>query len=149
MSTYTHRTIIVPAQFQQLAQGLCEAAAEGDAGKGMFTTGLSETGTEPATHYISSGPIYESLADLLPLTTVAYEEEDTTETTRPGNVPVVEGLAAQAGIALPPGTIAALFDAIDATELGPWAAMARLGLVMVVAVDAPTDTTAYMPGIAR
>ena len=37
---YTHRTIIVPAAFQQLAQGLCEAAAEGDAGKGMFTTGL-------------------------------------------------------------------------------------------------------------
>ena len=133
MSEYTHRTIIVPAVFQQLAQGLCEAAAEGDAGKGMFTTGLSETGTEPATHYISSGQIYEGLADLLPLTTVAYEEDDAAETTRPGNVAFVEGLAAQAGITLPPGTIAALFDAIDVTELGPWAAMARLGLVMVQA----------------
>ena len=142
MSQYTHRTIIVPAQFQQLAQGLCEAAAEGDAGKGMFTTGLSETGTEPATHYISSGPIYESLADLLPLTTVAYEEEDAAETTRPGNVAFVEELAAQAGIALPPGTIAALFDAIDVTELGPWAAMARLGLVMAqaeAAAQAPAE----------
>ena len=128
MSTYTHRTIIVPAQFQQLAQGLCAAAAEGDAGKGMFTTGLSETGTEPATHYISSGPIYESLADLLPLTTVAYEEEDAAETTRPGNVAAVESIAAQAGFTLPPGTIAALFGAIDVTELGPWAAMARLDL---------------------
>ena len=133
MSEYTHRTIIVPAQFQQLAQALCEAAAEGDAGKGMFTTGLSATGALPATHYISSGPIYESLADLLPLTTVAYEEEDAAETTRPGNVAFVEGLAAQAGITLPPGTIAALFDAIDVTELGPWAAMARLGLVMAQA----------------
>ena len=99
----------------------------------MFTTGLSETGTEPATHYISSGPIYESLADLLPLTTVAYEEDDAAETTRPGNVPVVEAIALQAGFTLPPGTIAALFDAIDVTELGPWAAMARLGLVMVQA----------------
>ncbi len=130
MSQYTHRTIIVPAAFQQLAQGLCAAAAEGDAGAGMFTTGLSATGALPATHYISSGPIYESLADLLPLTTVAYEEEDAAETTRPGNVPVVEGLAAQAGITLPPGTIAALFYAIDVTELGPWAAMARLGLAI-------------------
>ena len=142
MSQYTNRTIIVPAQFQQLAQGLCAAAAEGDAGKGMFTTGLSETGTEPATHYISSGPIYESLADLLPLTTVAYEEEDAAETTRPGNVAFVEGLAAQAGITLPPGTIAALFDAIDVTELGPWAAMARLGLAMVqaeAAAQAPAE----------
>ena len=130
MSQYTHRTIIVPAAFQQLAQGLCEAAAEGDAGAGMFTTGLSETGTEPATHYISSGPIYESLADLLPLTTVAYEEEGAAETTRQGNVPVVEGLAAQAGITLPPGAIAALFDAIDVTELGPWGAMARMSLAI-------------------
>ena len=133
MSQYTHRTIICPAAFQQLAQGLCAVAAEGDAGAGMFTTGLSATGALPATHYISSGPIYESLADLLPLTTVAYEEEDAAETTRPGNVPVVEGLAAQAGITLPPGAIAALFYAIDVTELGPWAAMARLGLVMVQA----------------
>ncbi len=131
MSQYTHRTIIVPAAFQQLAQGLCAAAAEGDAGAGMFTTGLSATGALPATHYISSGPIYESLADLLPLTTVAYEEEDAAETTRPGNVPVVEGLAAQAGITLPPGTIAALFYAIDVTELGPWAAMARMGVTVV------------------
>ena len=30
-------------------------------------------------------------------------------------------------------TVAALFDAIDVTELGPWAAMARLGLVMAQA----------------
>ena len=135
MSEYTHRNIIVPAAFQQLAQGLCEAAAEGDAGKGMFTTGLSETGTEPATHYISSGPIYESLADLLPLTTVAYEEDDAAETTRPGNVETVEAIALQAGFALPPGTIAALFDAIDVTELGPWGAMARMGLQLVTGDD--------------
>ena len=128
MSTYTHRTIIVPAAFQALAQGLCEAAADGDAGKGMFTTGLSADGTEPVTHYISSGRIYENLADLLPLTTLAYEEEDAAETTRPGNVETVEAIAAQAGFTLPPGTIAALFDAIDVTELGPWAAMARLDL---------------------
>ena len=81
----------------------------------MFTPTLSATGALPATHYISSGPIYESLADLLPLTTVAYEEEDTAETTRPGNVEAVEAIATQAGFTLPPGTIAALFDAIDVT----------------------------------
>ena len=134
MSQYTHRTIIVPAQFQQLAQGLCAAAAEGDAGAGMFTTGLSETGTEPATHYISSGAIFDDLAALLPLTTVEPSTDDGEPdmvTERPGNVAVVEGLAAQAGITLPPGTIAALFDAIDVSEQGPFEAVARLGLVMV------------------
>ena len=132
MSEYTHRTIIVPAAFQALAQALCEAAAEGAAGTGMFTTGLSETGTEPASHYISSGPIYESFADLLPLTTVAYEQDDAVETTRPGNVETVEAIATQAGFTLPPGTIAALFDAIDVTEINPFEAMARLGVRIVV-----------------
>lgn len=134
MSTYTHRTIIVPAAFQSLAQGLCEAAAEGAAGAGMFTTGLSETGAEPATHYISSGYIFDDFAALLPLTTVEPSTEDGepgTVTERHGNVPGVEGLAAQAGITLPPGTIAALFYAIDVTELGPWAAMARMGVQIV------------------
>ena len=127
-----HRTIIIPASVQPNARALCKGLA-GIAGDGMFVTGLSATGKAPATHYISSGPIYESLADLLPLTTVAYEEEDAAETTRPGNVAAVESIAAQAGFTLPPGTIAALFNAIDVTELGPWAAMARLGLAMVQA----------------
>ena len=132
MSTYTHRTIIVPAAFQSLAQGLCEAAAEGDAGRGMFTTGLSADGTEPATHYISSGYIFDDFAALLPLTTVTYEGEDAAETTRPGNVEAVEAIALQAGFTLPPGTIAALFDAIDVTEINPFEAMARLSLRIVV-----------------
>lgn len=125
---YTHRVIIVPAAFQQLAQGLCEAAAEGDAGKGMFTTPLSPDGTEPATHYISSGPIAAEFGDLLPLTTF---DEDGVPTTRPGDVATVEAIASQAGIDLPAGTIAALFNAIDVTEQEPFAAMARLGLQIV------------------
>ena len=128
MSTYTHRTIIVPAAFQQLAQALCEAAAEGDAGRGMFTTGLSADGTEPATHYISSGPIAAEFGDLLPLTTF---DEEGQSTTRPGDVATVEAIADQAGITLPAGAIAALFDAIDVTELDPWTAMARMGVQIV------------------
>ena len=99
MATWTHRTIIVPAAFQQLAQGLCAAAAEGDAGKGMFTTGLSATGALPATHYISSGYIFDDFAALLPLTTVEPSTDDGEPdmvTERPGNVAFVEGLAAQA-----------------------------------------------------
>ena len=125
---YTHRVIIVPAAFQQLAQGLCEAAAEGDAGKGMFTTGLSADGTEPATYYISSGPIATEFGDLLPLTTFDEEGEPTT---RPGDVATVEAIADQAGISLPAGTIAALFDAIDVTEQEPFTAMSRLGVQIV------------------
>ena len=126
---YTHRVIIVPAAFQQLAQGLCEAVAEGDAGRGMFTTGLSATGELPATHYISSGHIEQQFADILPLTTVTQDGEGLPDIhTRPGNVAAVESMAAQSGIELPPGTIAALFAAIDVSAQGPFEAMARLGL---------------------
>ena len=126
---YTHHTIIVPAAFQQLAQGLCEAIAEGDAGKGMFTTGLSTSGEFPATHYISSGHIEQQFADILPFTTVNQDGEGLPDIhTRPGNVAAVEALAAQAGIDLPPGAIAALFAAIDVSAQGPFEAMARLGL---------------------
>lgn len=126
---YTNRTIIVPAAFQQLAQALCEAIAEGNAGKGMFTTGLSATGETPATHYISSGYIDRQFADILPLTTVDQDGEGLPDIhTRPGNVAAVESMAAQAGIDLPPGTIAALFAAIDVSAQGPFEAMARLGL---------------------
>lgn len=132
--SYTHRVIIVPTAFQQLAQGLCEAAAEGDAGKGMFTTALSATGELPATHYISSGYIFQEFADLLPLTTITEATEEggePTVVTRPGNVAVVEGLAEQAGISLPAGTVAALLAAIDVSEQAPFTAMARLGVRIV------------------
>ena len=129
MSEYTHRNIIVPAAFQQLAQGLCEAIAEGDAGRGMFTTGLSATGETPANHYISSGHIEQQFADILPLTTVNQDGEGLPDIyTRPGNVEAVEAVAAQAGVDLQPGTIAALFAAIDVSYQGPFEAMSRLGL---------------------
>lgn len=136
--SYTHRAIIVPAPFQQLAQGLCAAAAEGDAGKGMFTTGLSADGTKPATHYISSGPIATEFGDLLPLTSFDEEGEPTT---RPGAVATVEAIADRAGITLPAGTIAALFAAIEVTEQEPFTAMARLGVQIVQEAFAGTKST--------
>ncbi len=134
MTQYTHRAMIVPAAFQQLAQGLCEAAAEGDAGKGMFETALSADGMEPAVAFISSGYIEDVFADMLPLTSVTPAEaegEPATTTTRPGKVAEVEAVAAQAGITLPTGTIGALFAAIDVSEQGPFEAMARLGLKLM------------------
>ncbi len=134
MSELTHRALIVPAAFQALSKGLCEAMAEGDAGKGMFTTGLSANGEAPATHYISSGGIVPEFADILPLTTVTPSTEigePNVITTQPGNVSAVEAMAAQAGITLPAGTIAALFDVIDVSEQGPFDAMARLGIKLI------------------
>lgn len=57
-----------------------------------------------------------------------------TVSTRPGQVAVVEAMAAQAGFDLPPGTIGALFEAIDVTdvyEVGPHERLAQLGLAII------------------
>lgn len=53
-----HRCMIIPAALQAQCQSIPEASE-------MWTTGLSLDGAEPATHYISSGLVDQSFADLL------------------------------------------------------------------------------------
>ena len=127
---YAERTMIVTASTQQLAQGLCAGIADGSAGEGMFTTGLSATGLPPATHYISNGPIDSQFADLLPLTT--YTEDG--KQTKLGYPEVIEDLAAQAGIELPEGAVGHLLETAhitDAAVIGPFEVLAKLGLQLV------------------
>lgn len=58
-----HRTIIIPAGMVNAARQLGSEIAPG--GHGMFITGLSPTGNEPATHYVSSGLIDSDFAAIL------------------------------------------------------------------------------------
>ena len=64
MSIQVKKTITVTAQFAPLARQLAAGIA-GEAGKDMWPCALSATGSEPATHYCSSGFITESMAELL------------------------------------------------------------------------------------
>ncbi|MFN9910995.1 MAG: hypothetical protein ACK53L_00335, partial [Pirellulaceae bacterium] len=48
------RTFIVPAAHADLARALCALEA---GGAGMFTTGLSADGTEPASYFVSTGQV--------------------------------------------------------------------------------------------
>ena len=52
MSTFTHATVIVA--------DADKAAAQADLGEGFFATALSADGTEPVTHWMSSGPFYNT-----------------------------------------------------------------------------------------
>ena len=131
-SIYTNLTIILPAAAQALAQGLCQAAA-GEAGAGMFTTGLSATGEAPATHFISSGAVEPKFADILPLSTITTVDEVETVTRSAGDVAAVIQLAKDAGQTADAKTIGGLFAALDVTAQDPFAAMARLGLQLVAA----------------
>jgi len=127
MTIYTNLTIILPAAAQALAQGLCQAAA-GEAGAGMFTTGLSATGEAPATHFISSGAIETQFANILPLSTITTVDEVTTVERSAGDLAAVVQLAADAGVAVDLATVGGLFAALDVTAQDPFAAMKRLGL---------------------
>ena len=131
MNLYTNLTIILPAAAQALAQGLCVAAA-GEAGAGMFTTGLSATGEAPATHFISSGAVEAKFAGILPLSTITTVDEVETVTRSAGDVGAVIQLAADAGVAVDMDTVGGLFAALDVTAQGPFAAMERLGLTITV-----------------
>ena len=129
--TYTFRTFIVPATVVDMARAMCVGLA-GPAGDGMFITGLSATGTAPATHYISSGPISDEMAALLPLTTVTQDADgNAIVSTAPGDPAYVVELAAQAGISVTVEQVAGLLAAVDVSEQAPFAAMERLGLQMV------------------
>ncbi len=61
-------TIIVTAAQAQAAR---EAAAQIPGGEGMFTAGLSPTGAEPATHYISSGWLPAEIVDALTMCAIS------------------------------------------------------------------------------
>lgn len=130
MNLYTNLTIILPTAAQALAQGLCVAAA-GEAGAGMFTTGLSATGEAPATHFISSGAIETQFAAILPIGTVTTVDEVETVERSAGNIEAVIQLAKDAGQTVDAQTIGGLFAALDVTAQPPFAAMERLGLQLV------------------
>lgn len=122
-----HRTFIVPAAAVGMARAMCEGLA-GAAGAGMFITELSATGSAPATHFVSSGPISDEMAALLPLTTVDAEGN---VTTAPGDPAYVVELAAQAGITVTVEQVAGLLASVDVSDQAPFDAMARLGLKLV------------------
>ena len=129
-SIYTNLTIIIPAAAQALAQGLCVAAA-GEAGAGMFTTGLSATGEAPATHYISSGAVEAKFAAILPITSVEQAEEEPVITKTTGNLDAVMGIVVDSGASIPEAVITNLFDQLDVSSQDPFNVTNRLGLQFI------------------
>ena len=107
MTTWTHRTIIVPDAVVVPARMACGALA-GGGGSGMYSVPLSPSGELPATHWISSGLIEQEFADLLASP---------------------DALAAVAtGAGLDPAPLVAIVAAADISDEPADAALARLGL---------------------
>lgn len=129
----TYRTIIIPASEHAMSKQLCEGLA-GEAGGGMFLTGLSPTGNEPATHYISAGHISDEMASILPCKHVAKDKDGKDViTVNPGLPDAVPALAAKAKITVTKAEVTALYSKIDVSDEDPFSAMDRLGLQMASA----------------
>lgn len=132
--SWVHRCLIVPAEHVELARVLCATLA-GPGGSGMFTTPLSPTGQEPATHYISAGAVEEPFAQLLPLTEFPADAEPVIY---PGQPDLVTQMATAQGMAVTPEEVQALLAASDVTEQEAFTALARLGLQIT---QLPLETT--------
>ena len=115
MTTWTHRTIIVPDAVVAPTRLACEALA-GAGGSGMYSVPLSPNGELPATHWISSGLIEQAFADLLA---------------------APDALAAVASAAgLDPAPLVAIVAAADISDESADVALARLGLQLCHQEDA-------------
>ena len=131
------RTILVPAADAPLARTIA-ATLDPAHSQGMWETPLSPTGTEPATHFISTGFIGEGFAALVPFATWA-QEGDPPEWVQteyePGDSFATLALCEQAGMTVTLEQIEDLFATSDVTAEDPWVALGRLGLKIVTPVD--------------
>lgn len=136
MTTWAFRTMIVPTDYQQLAQDIASAVG-GLAGEGMFIVALSGDGSDPATNYVSTGQIGAEFAALLPLDTYTTEIDPVTgepvviHTHKDGDPAAVAALANEAGLPVTVQQVTDLFNASDVTEQDPFVAFARLNLQLV------------------
>lgn len=99
----------------------------------MWTTGLSATGAEPATHYISTGFIPPEFAHMVPEQFWVQDEDGVWVQTgsNPGNPVAVYEACVAAGMTVTLEQVEAVFAVADVTEQEPFVAMGRLGVMII------------------
>lgn len=124
---WVFRTMIVSDAVVDTCRSLAMLLA--GEGQKLWTTPLSPAGSEPATHWISSGMIEAQFGGLLPLNEPVFDGEVWIDNwLSPGNPAL---LAELSGGAVTEEQVNAIFDQCDVTLEEPQAALARLGLQMV------------------
>ena len=114
--SYIHRCLIVPAALAPFARD-ATLLLGGEPARGMFTSPLSSNGTEPASHFISSGLIAEEFGPAL------------------ADPAIMFAACAQAGMATTLAACTALLTESDISEEQGLEAMARLALLPVTPVE--------------
>jgi hypothetical protein len=137
--TEIFRTLIVPSADAPLARQIALTLSP-VGGSGMWTTGLSASGQEPATHFVSTGLIGPDFAMLVPCTFWAVDESGDWVVTgsEPGNASLVVLAcgAVDPPLALTEKQVQGIMDRADISEQEPFVAFSRMGLKLI-AGDAP------------
>ena len=127
---YIFRTLIIAAAGAPLARTI--AAAFGG-GPDMWVTPLSASGSDPASHYISTGYIPAEFVAMCPMATWALDEDGNWVQTDyyPGDAAAVYGFCQQAGLPYTLAEIEGVFSRSDVSQQEPFVAMGRLGLQII------------------
>jgi len=127
---YIFRTLIITTASAPLARTI--AAAFGG-GPGMWTTPLSASGSDPATHYISTGYIPPEFAYMVPFQVWKQDVDGAWQliSTEPGDPVAVYNACVEADISCTQADIDAIYATADVTDQEPFAAMGRMGLTIV------------------
>ena len=130
--SWSFRTMIVTAADAPLARSIAVTLSP-EGGKQMWIAGLSADGSEPATHFVSTGAISPEFAVLMPSQTWEQDENGTWTMTDsvPGDAAMLHGLCVAAVMTVTLQDIEAVFTASDVTEQEPGVALTRLGLQAV------------------
>lgn len=110
MIDYHDLTIRVPASIAPQCRAMAQAIA-GDAARDLWITGLSATGAEPATHYVSSGAVGDDM--------LAYLTDPAALSAATG-LPLVEAEA-----------LIGMVDVVPLAEEDPFESFARWGQQLV------------------
>lgn len=138
MTDHAFRSLIVAAQDAPLARDIARTIG-GIAGDGMWTTALSADGSEPATHYISTGLIAPEFAAMVPCAAWEWQQPQGEPGAWvqtgyvAGNAAMVAAACAQAEepLTVTQAEVEGVYARSDVTAQEPFVAMARLGLAMV------------------
>lgn len=129
------RTLIIKASDAILARQI--AAAFGPGGENMWTTGLSATGADPATYFISTGYIPAEFVSLSPMAVWTQDELGAWNKTEyyPGDAVTVAAYAAAAGLNITQAQVETIFTNSDVSAQEPFSALSRLGLKIIVGAE--------------
>ena len=130
MTTYIHRTMIVPDVIVEQVRAL--SASFGPAASGMWTTPLSPTGELPATYWISTGQVGTEFAAIMPFS--HFDDSDPPVWVTDAYDPAAfVALCEFNEITAPPvEAIQQIMGMVDVSDQEPFAAMNRMGLRLVV-----------------